>query len=93
MCELIFADLFVGEPQFFQHGEVFFDGGTGGGEHVAGDGGRGSGLEGSGAVFREEFAAGGQADIGLGIDEAEDGYGAEDIFCRQRRLSFHVKNK
>ena len=35
--------------------------------------------QGCGAVFRQEFAAGSQADVGFGIDEAEEGNGPQDI--------------
>lgn len=35
--------------------------------------------QGCGPVFRQEFAAGSQADVGFRIDEAEEGDGPQDI--------------
>ena len=37
--------------------------------------------ESRGAIFRQEFPACGQADIGSGIDKAEDGNGAQDFLA------------
>ena len=72
-------DLRISQAQALEHGHVFGDGRARRGQHVARNRGRRAVEQGCGPVFRQEFAAGSQADVGFGIDEAEEGDGPQDI--------------
>lgn len=75
-------DLRISQAQALEHDHVFGDGRARRGQHVARNRGRRAVEQGRGAVFRQEFAAGSQADVSFRIDEAEEG----DI-CRTSRPS------
>ena len=82
--------ILIREAEFLEHRHVFFDGGAGSGQHIARDGSRSAGAEGSGTILRQDLAAGCKADVGRWIDEAEEGNRAEHVFCRQLWAAFHL---
>ena len=69
----------IRQSQALEHGHVFDDGRARGGEHVARDGRGGTAEEGCSAVFRQEFAACRQADVGFRVDEAEKSNRTQDV--------------
>lgn len=73
----------IGQAQALDHGHVFDDGRARRRQHIPRNRRRGTAKKGRSPVFRQELAAGSQADVGFGIDEAEEGNGPQDIVAGQ----------
>ena len=78
----------LGQAQALDHGHVFDDGRARRGQHIARNRRRGAAQEGRSPIFRQEFTACRQADIGFGVDEAEEGNGPQDVVAREFFPSF-----